>query len=527
MFGKFKYNKKVTIVLAGGILLPFIIIFFVFFAQQVSDIYNKVDKNVQRVIVNVEKNATEISSMIYQKSRFLTLYSELNKELMDAGTEIQLEEKLNRNKMVNDVVDALVSNNKIYNVIVYTTNRNASLGVIQHIEDNVFFDKLVENPLGQWMIEEDGALKMLSFYRKYNLSTDDYHVIKITTPFKSILDGFKDIEYKNSYIKIHTPTLGDMVFTYNSGKYSECELPKNGLYAVDGKIESLGMDVSVYVDKGVIYRSICMLLLACLFVLCLIVLIVYLIANLISNNLFTGISDMVDGISTDNMEIIKKSTYKSREVEIIKNYLLDTQVKLKEENEERMKFELELLAERISPHFLYNNLSAIRSKCESNSAKDAIDNLVKYYRNVFHKGNRTATMEAEIKNGIEYLNLLKFSYENDFEIIVDIDDECMKKTIPANVLQPVLENAFIHGINSRDVKGCIEIKAVPDGKDVIVTVTDNGGTFNEARFKQRMQDNKNHAIKTIKTRMKLYYNDEKHSVNISGYADKTVVTFRF
>ena len=140
------------------------------------------------------------------------------------------------------------------------------------------------------------------------------------------------------------------------------------------------------------------------------------------------------------------------------------------------------------------------------------------------------TVTAEIENGIEYLNFLKFSYEKDFDIDVDIDERCIYKSIPANILQPVLENAFIHGINNNSAshQGIIEIKAQTDDDDVIITVTDNGGKFNEQRFRQRIADEtRNHAFKTIMKRMKLYYNDDKYSVNISGDAHKTVVTFRF
>ena len=110
----------------------------------------------------------------------------------------------------------------------------------------------------------------------------------------------------------------------------------------------------------------------------------------------------------------------NHEIEIIKNYLLELQRKLKAENEERLKFEIELLAERISPHFLYNNLSAIKSNYQNPAARKAIDRLVKYYRNVFQKGDRLTTVQAEIENGVEYLKLMRFSYENRFEINVNI-----------------------------------------------------------------------------------------------------------
>ena len=232
----------------------------------------------------------------------------------------------------------------------------------------------------------------------------------------------------------------------------------------------------------------------------------------------------------NNNGISNTAKNEKNEMVLIRQYILELKNKFESESEEKLKFESSLMASRLSPHFLYNNLSAIRNNCQTDEAKKAIDNLVIYYRNVFCKGAYTTTLKKEVDNGVEYLNLLKFSYGTNFEIECDIDSQCDDVLIPSNILQPILENSFIHGVN--DIKtndtGVISIHVFKENDNVTMTITDNGGNFNRERYLYKINNSEDkHALRIIKERMKVFYKDDEHSVSIDGDSGKTVVTFVF
>ena len=530
MLRKLDYSKKVALIIAACILIPCIIIFCVFFKTQVENVRSGVDENVENVIEAVGDDASEFSVMISQKARFIMFYAELNNVLANTQPQKLTSEQMQKNTEINNVIDALFAENDIIEMNVYTTNENARLSIVKHIKDETQFDNISEDSVGEWRVEDHKIGKLLTFYKKYRISEEHYNVIKISMLLNPVLKSFSNIGYDESYIRLIYDEGQDSVFTYNSGKYNESRLPHKSMHKTTGRIETLGIDVEVYINTSVIYTNVFIITGFFIAGLILLIVFIFLISSLISKSILKDIMRIVEGISANNMEYIEDSVSQSKEINIIRNYLIELRHKLKEENDERLKFELELLSERISPHFLYNNLSAIKHNSRDYETRKAVDGLVRYYRNVFQKGGRMTTVTAEIENGVEYLSFLKFSYEKDFDIDIDIADSCNSREIPANILQPVLENAFIHGINNagEEHHGRIAIKAVTEMDDCIITVTDNGGKFNEQRFKQRMEDEtKNHAFKNIIKRMRLYYNDDRYTVKIDGDKNETVVTFRF
>ncbi len=524
MRGVYRFNRRVALVLAGCILIPCVVILCVTAVLKTKDVYKSFDNEVQQVFDLINENAKEQSMNVSQKARFIVSYPELNDVLLEKSEVRITPEVLEYNRAINNVIDALFAENDATEVHIYTTNTNADyLTQVDYVEEHEFAD-MPEDRAGIWNLENSEFGQRLCFYRKYRVTPEYYNVIKITVPFRGIVNGFGSMKYKDAYVNIN-----DVVFTYTSGNYSECELPYKLFHEIRGNIEPFDIEMTVCIDKMLIYMELAKLWLWLVLAFVVLALVVLIVSNVISNSIMKGVTDIVDGISLNNMDIIKKSAYKSRETDIIKNYLLELQDRLKSENEKMLKFESDLLMERISPHFLYNNLSAIKSNCIDEKSIQAIDRLVHYYRNVFQKGSQITTVKKEIENGIEYLQLMQFSYDCDFKIVVDIDNECENVNIPSNILQPILENAFIHGINNIvDAEGVISIKAYKEENDLFISVIDNGGKFDIERYKQRNSDtSKKHAIAMIAARMKLYYDDGKYTINISGNDDYTEVLFRF
>lgn len=128
-----------------------------------------------------------------------------------------------------------------------------------------------------------------------------------------------------------------------------------------------------------------------------------------------------------------------------------------------------------------------------------IDCMVAYYRNVFQKNSAFTIVEEEVANLVNYIRLLRFAYEDDFEYKANISPELMLYKIPSNIIQPLIENAFFHGINNiADRVGRIYLNIFVE-KCVIIEVRDNG---NKGEAQQKKKES---STTVIDKRIKLYY----------------------
>ena len=120
---------------------------------------------------------------------------------------------------------------------------------------------------------------------------------------------------------------------------------------------------------------------------------------------------------------------------------------------ERQDLELNLLQAKISPHFLYNNLSAINwlaIDCGEEKISEITTEMATFYRTALNKGNNIDRLSVEITNIKSYINLQLIAHENEFDVEYDIDEGLLECVVPIFILQPLVENAIEHGINYQE-----------------------------------------------------------------------------
>ncbi len=531
MFSGWSYSKKVTTIIMCCVLVPCLIILGIYVNLKINDIFQRQELEASTIIDTVSENTFKVSDGVYQKVKFITYYNDLN-EVLSTDEKIYItSETLVKNRNVNDILSAMFYDISYTDYCIYTTNKNACvLGVIRYVDYETFsaFD---DSPAGVWVMEEQETEKVVSYYKKYSLVGDNYNVIKISYPLNAFLGSFSGLSHDDVYIRLNMSGCDDLVMKYDMAKDSFvfAESADGDFYEKSSKITPIGLDIDVLMKKQNVSSELALLIICLLFLLSAVGICIYIVSNLISKKLMKSVEDVVDGIKLNDMSIIEKSP-NSVEMDIIKGHLFELRKQLADENEKKLEFETRMLAERISPHFLYNNLSAIKSSCMGQKPRQAIDMLIRYYRNVFQKGANFTTVKLEVENGVEYLRLLQFSYEVELDIDIRIAPETVEKTIPSNVLQPVLENAFIHGVNDmpEDKKGYITIEVYTDEEALIVAVTDNGGNFNKENYERKMKEpDINSALKVLIKRMELMYNDSKYTLSISGDENKTTAILRF
>jgi len=525
------YSKKIALTVLLFIMIPSVIFFCFILNSQVNKINFQYESEVYKSVDIVQKKITELSNNIFQKARVISSYSRLS-EILRTKEPIEISSTMMEDKNeIEDVIDMIFADNPSVKMTIHTTNKNAAIfGFIEYIDDPQMINDISNNTLvGQWRYELVNGERMLSYFKKYYLN-DIINIIEINIPIGLVINSLGDFGIEDTYIKVSGNGEDLYYLVYEGNSFVECELPQSDYRIVNSLISEIGLGIDAYIDKDTIEREVLRFILLILLFFAVFCVIIYFASIYIVGNYTKEIKVIVDDIK-DNKIFDDEKINENNEIDLIKGYIFDLKNKFENESRERLTFESNMLLLRLSPHFLYNNLSALRRYCQSDIAKNAIDKFIRYYRNVFQKGTYTTSLVKEVENGVEYLEILKFTYRKEFDIVCEIDDECKQIQIPSNILQPVLENSFIHGINDiiGEQKGCITIISYIDEKnDVILKICDNAGRFNKEKYIEiNNQTEQKHALNIIKKRMRLHYIDDKYTVSIDGDENKTVVTFRF
>ncbi|UKS27948.1 sensor histidine kinase [Paenibacillus sp. HWE-109] len=134
------------------------------------------------------------------------------------------------------------------------------------------------------------------------------------------------------------------------------------------------------------------------------------------------------------------------------------------------------LQSQINPHFLYNTLESINMKAEVNGdyeVADMISLLGKLFRMSVNQSSEMISFAQELEFIRVYMKLQKMRYPK-LETHIAIEEELLNaKTLPW-IIQPLVENAFVHGLAPHKGLGCIRIEGWRDGPYIRVRVTDDG-----------------------------------------------------
>ncbi|WNS44303.1 histidine kinase [Paenibacillus sp. MMS20-IR301] len=175
--------------------------------------------------------------------------------------------------------------------------------------------------------------------------------------------------------------------------------------------------------------------------------------------------------SNDEVSVLIASTYDmARRLNSLIMYKYQMELKQKES-------QLQLLYQQINPHLLYNTLESIywKSSLEGNvESAEMIKELSKLMKISLSRGRELITLEEELEHASAYIKLQQHRYDYVFSVIWNIAPETKNNLIPKITLQPLIENAIIHGVKNMDEDGEIIITSVLEGEMILITIEDNG-----------------------------------------------------
>ena len=139
--------------------------------------------------------------------------------------------------------------------------------------------------------------------------------------------------------------------------------------------------------------------------------------------------------------------------------------------------ELSALQTQLNPHFLYNTLDLFHSRLYLYGDAEAADSIVglsRMLRYALEPTGSMTTMSRELEHLQDYLRIQQLRFDDQLSIRVQVDEELLGCEIPRLLLQPIVENAFVHAFENRsDVKE-IAIAAGRKGDFLVIEIMDNG-----------------------------------------------------
>ena len=184
----------------------------------------------------------------------------------------------------------------------------------------------------------------------------------------------------------------------------------------------------------------------------------------------------------------------ARQFQVMTESIQDLMTEVQQTNEQKNQLALKqneikfkMLASQINPHFLFNTLESIRMKAIVNGQIElakVVRQLGVLMRNSLEVGGRDVTLESEIEMIRSYLEIQKFRFEDRLHYELHIEEAAREVMIPPLIIQPLVENAVLHGLESKLEGGYVKVTASCTEHGVLIQVHDNGSGMTNERLEE-------------------------------------------
>lgn len=196
------------------------------------------------------------------------------------------------------------------------------------------------------------------------------------------------------------------------------------------------------------------------------------------------------------------------------------------------KMELRSLQNQMNPHFLFNMLNMVTKMAYVEGAEktsELIQSISTLLRYNLKKMNHIVPLRDEINIVKEYFFIQKMRFGNRIQFIEQIDEQLLESLVPSLTIQPLVENAFIHGVESLESGAELSIIVYEENNQVIVEISDNGVGISSEKMKslfeedttqnsdydhstdhiENVTDSNGIGMKNVLRRLQLYYQCEE------------------
>lgn len=259
-------------------------------------------------------------------------------------------------------------------------------------------------------------------------------------------------------------------------------------YILEQKSDSYGLQLNAYYNISDFYESTRMLLTVTAIVFTVTVTISFILARIFANRMYRPIdtlvksmNDVTEGKLDIKIDIHKHDSDEMKLVSSVFNWMINRIHMLiedaKEESERKKNAQLKALQAQISPHFLYNMLNEIKALAKLGRTEDIAEfviHLGKLLRRSITFQDDFVLLRDDLKFVDDYVRLQQIRYDQLFAVNISMDEDVLDCRIPNLVIQPLAENAIIHGFTADRDDYILSIRGCRDKDNLHIEIYDNG-----------------------------------------------------
>ena len=531
------YNRILLFSSVISLVFIFLLSFTLSYVAGQLNVHQQLQKNsVELTLIcdyfNSKYNAfTSIVFSLYENSEVYDLISTVMEAGSDGGI---INDPFHRQKLTTTMRQLSFADQDIRSILLYSENSERMYFYDQrgNIFDRAtlnheFYDQIRQNFVGRAPTGSRIIKNVNSSYRAYGITTvlgtrtgrSTYGKLLVVYDASAIERLFRSFKNTGGIECVIVSDNGEVVFD-SSNKYYGQAFTRTDLYDANGTMFNVdGADTYViavpnaakhYIGlmfipadgiKGSVNMNVFIFTMALGFALFSVLL--FVISGVKATRRVNVLEDAMDNVGSNNFEYRVPIYGGGDEFDRIAdryNLMCDN---LKHNIERLYVYEIkqkdaELMAlqARINPHFIYNTLEAIRGRIVEDG-NDEAGEMILQFASVFRymtKSGSFLSIREELTYCKMYLNIFGFRYKDRFTVEYRIDDDILGFRIIRNLLQPVVENYFIHGFKHDRFDNKLTICGGRDGEDIVFDVIDNGRGIETEKLEELEQKLKSGTI---------------------------------
>ena len=494
-FENLKFRKKLSVLMLIVGLVPVVFLAFSMQYGMTNQLREKEQYNLEKILEQ-SVNSIENQSQIYENLVDYLSYSQSLRNIFDTEMESDYEKYLKYVKVADPLLQMpTIYHKEIRSITLYSDNIEVPHGdtllPMSEAENQQWYSRLNEGTLMQWSITRGGNKSIIASRKFYDNDT-----------IKAVLEMRLDYEKVLSpFMSQITDNTGGMILDDNGNVvYADCSMdkkyrPKNienlkdisdKYYISQRTMKDTGWDFYIYRPKAVSENAIHKLLLKNIPLILISVLLLSLLGYVFSIRMVSQLELLTENMNQINMGL-RKVTVQSKSKDEVGVLIRSFQRMMDQMNhlisevyESKIQLqnsEMRALQAQINPHFLYNTLDSInwmlieKGEWEISDVVVSLGDILKYS---LHGEEMLVLFEEELKYIESYLCIQKNRLEDRLTVQIEIDEEAKLCFVPKLILQPIVENAILHGIEKKKEMGRIQIQAIVREGTLEIRVTDDG-----------------------------------------------------
>lgn len=311
----------------------------------------------------------------------------------------------------------------------------------------------------------------------------------------------------------------------------------SGGMCVYSRISGLDFYAVTLIPYSVVSMEIAIILLSMLVLLALLFCIYSVMSQYIAESIALPVEEIIQSLRQIQQEDFQVGPYDGHSDELaeVNNFMNETKqllseliTKIKVNEQQRYELQLQVLRTQINPHFLVNTLNSIIWLANLQGAENIrslttalIDVLVPCMRNT----SGVAPIRGELALLRDYCTIMEFQYMNQFQLEFDVEEAAQDYLAPVLFLQPLVENALIHGRDLNSPMLHIHIRGRVEEDRIHIQVRDDGKGITSQRMKEitertgrkkKVNTMTRIGVTNIRERMGLLYGDKGYSLTITS-----------